>query len=34
VVVGAEGTVAEAVEAFRAGLLKPAEFPDVEGHWA
>jgi predicted Fe-Mo cluster-binding NifX family protein len=34
VVVGAEGTVAEAVEAFRVGLLKPAELPDVEGHWA
>ncbi|MBN1420615.1 MAG: NifB/NifX family molybdenum-iron cluster-binding protein [Planctomycetes bacterium] len=33
VVVGAEGTVAEAVEAFKAGRLKPAESADVEGHW-
>ena len=27
-------TVAEAMEAFRAGTLKPAESADVEGHWA
>ena len=33
VVVGAEGTVGEAVEAFKAGTLKPTESPDVEGHW-
>jgi predicted Fe-Mo cluster-binding NifX family protein len=34
VVVGAEGTVAQAVEAFKSGKLKPAESSDVEGHWA
>jgi len=34
VVVGAGGTVAEAVDAFRSGALKPAESADVEGHWA
>jgi predicted Fe-Mo cluster-binding NifX family protein len=33
VVAGAEGTVAQAVEAFKSGKLKPAESPDVEGHW-
>ena len=33
VVVGAKGTVAEAVEAFKKGELKPAESADVEGHW-
>ena len=33
VIVGAEGTVAEAIEQFKAGTLKPAETPDVEGHW-
>jgi len=34
VVVGAGGTVAEAIQAFRSGKLKPAESADVEGHWA
>jgi predicted Fe-Mo cluster-binding NifX family protein len=34
VVIGAQGTVAEAVDAFRKGTLKPAESADVEGHWA
>lgn len=33
VAVGAKGTVAEAVEAFKKGELKPAESADVEGHW-
>jgi predicted Fe-Mo cluster-binding NifX family protein len=33
VVVGAEGTVREAVERFRKGELKPSEAADVEGHW-
>lgn len=33
IVTGAEGTVAEAVEAFNAGKLPPVEAPDVEGHW-
>ena len=33
VVVGAEGTVREAVERFKEGDLKPAEDADVEGHW-
>ena len=32
--VGAEGTVAQAVEAFKSGVLKPAGDADVEGHWA
>ncbi len=34
VLVGAQGTVAEAVEAFKAGKLKPTETADVDGHWA
>lgn len=34
VVLGAEGTVAQAVEQFKAGALVPAGAPDVEGHWA
>lgn len=34
VVVGAEGTVAEALEKFKAGDLRPADDADVEGHWA
>jgi predicted Fe-Mo cluster-binding NifX family protein len=34
VVVGADGSAAEAVAAFRAGRLKVAESADVEGHWA
>ncbi len=28
-----EATVAAALEAFRAGMLKPMESADVEGHW-
>lgn len=32
--VGAEGTVAEAVEAFKNGELAPADAPDVQSHWA
>jgi len=31
--VGCEGTVAEAVEAFKAGKLQEADAADVEGHW-
>jgi len=34
IAVGAEGTVAEAVEAYKNGKLTPADSPDVEGHWA
>ena len=30
---GAEGTVAEAIEQFKAGKLTPAEGADVQGHW-
>jgi len=30
---GASGTVAEALEQFKAGQLKLAESADVEGHW-
>lgn len=30
---GAQGTVAEAIEQFKAGRLTPAESEDVEGHW-
>lgn len=33
VAVGAQGTVAEAVEAYRNGSLVPASGPDVEEHW-
>ncbi len=33
IVVGAEGTVEEALEQFKAGRLKPSSAPDVEGHW-
>ncbi len=33
VAVGAEGTVAEALEKFKSGELKAAEGADVEGHW-
>lgn len=32
-VIGASGTVREAVESYRAGALAPADEPDVEGHW-
>ena len=31
---GAAGTVAEAIEQFKAGQLAAAESADVEGHWA
>jgi predicted Fe-Mo cluster-binding NifX family protein len=31
---GAQGTVAEAIEQFKAGTLTPAEDADVQGHWA
>lgn len=30
---GASGTVADAVEQLKAGMLKVAQFADVEGHW-
>ena len=30
---GASGTVAEAVEQYKAGKLRAAESADVEGHW-
>ena len=33
VIVGFEGTVAEAVDRFEEGALAPAESADVEGHW-
>ncbi|MBN1932829.1 MAG: NifB/NifX family molybdenum-iron cluster-binding protein [Desulfobacterales bacterium] len=33
VITGAEGTVGEAVERFKAGGLKPSSAPNVEGHW-
>ena len=32
-VVGVTGTVAEAIDKFKAGELKPAGGADVEGHW-
>lgn len=32
VVVGAAGTVREAIERYKKGELKPSESPDVEGH--
>jgi predicted Fe-Mo cluster-binding NifX family protein len=31
--VGVSGTVAEALEQFKAGTLARADQPDVEGHW-
>jgi predicted Fe-Mo cluster-binding NifX family protein len=34
VVVGADGTVADAVERFKSGQLSPASAADVESHWA
>jgi predicted Fe-Mo cluster-binding NifX family protein len=34
IVVGAEGTVGSAVEAFKSGSLSPTDQPNVEGHWA
>ena len=33
VYIGAAGTVAEAVEKFKAGELKPVSEANVEGHW-
>lgn len=33
VVVGSEGSVMQAIEQFERGKLKPAEAPNVEGHW-
>lgn len=33
VVVGATGTIRDAVAAYLAGDLSPASAPDVEGHW-
>ncbi len=33
VVSGANGTVVQALEAYRAGRLKPVSAPDVRGHW-
>ena len=33
VVTGASGTVAEALEKFKSGELKPASGSDVRGHW-
>jgi len=33
VYVGAEGTVREAIEKLKAGELKEADSPDVQGHW-
>ena len=34
IVVGAQGTVAEAIEAFKSGALAPTDAANVEGHWA
>jgi predicted Fe-Mo cluster-binding NifX family protein len=34
IVVGADGTVGSAVEAFKSGSLVPTDAPNVEGHWA
>ncbi len=33
VIVGARGTVADAVAQYKAGNLTPTEAPDVQGHW-
>lgn len=33
VITGAEGTVAEAIDAFISGALKATDAPNVEGHW-
>ena len=33
VIIGAEGSVAEAIEKFKAGDLTPTQSSDVEGHW-
>ncbi len=34
VVIGIEGTVAEAVEKLKAGEVEPTHAADVQGHWA
>ncbi|NLI80965.1 MAG: dinitrogenase iron-molybdenum cofactor biosynthesis protein [Deltaproteobacteria bacterium] len=34
VIVGVEGSVRDALEAFRVGRLQTAGGPDVEGHWS
>jgi predicted Fe-Mo cluster-binding NifX family protein len=34
VMVGAQGTVRDALGQFKKGQLKPTDSPDVEGHWA
>ena len=33
IIVGAEGTVKEMVDKYKAGELKPSDSADVEGHW-
>ena len=33
IIAGAKGTVAEALEKFKSGEVKPVDGPDVEGHW-
>jgi len=33
VVIGAQGTVSEVLEAFKSGKLKSTGSPDVQGHW-
>lgn len=33
VVIGAQGTVKEVIEQFKAGKLKPTSSADVDGHW-
>ncbi|HNT86580.1 MAG TPA: NifB/NifX family molybdenum-iron cluster-binding protein [Candidatus Hydrogenedentes bacterium] len=33
VMVGAQGTVSEAIEAFKSGALTPTDAPNVAGHW-
>lgn len=34
IMLGADGTVNDAVERFKKGELKPGDSPDVESHWA
>jgi len=33
IIVGAEGTVSQAIGNYNAGRLNPTDSPDVEGHW-
>ncbi len=33
IIVGPEGTVKEAIEAYQAGKLTPADAPNAESHW-